>query len=69
MLDNIHQYGSPQVVQSSPPVVVVELHDKDTIVSYIWFVCMCILLYFTIFYCILIHTCTLLSHNGLCDSS
>ena len=47
MLDNIHQYGSPQVVQSSPPVVVVELYDKDTIVSDIWFVCMCILLYFT----------------------
>ena len=66
MLDNIHQYGSPQVVQSSPPVVVVELYDKDTIVSDIRLVCLCV----CVFYCILVHTCKLLSHNGLakCDS-
>lgn len=34
VLNNIRQYGSPRTVLASPPQVVVELYDKDTIVSW-----------------------------------
>ena len=33
VLNGIRQYGSPRTVLASPPLVVVELYDKDTIVS------------------------------------
>ena len=33
VLSNIRQYGSPRSTLAAPPLVVVELYDKDTIVS------------------------------------
>ena len=32
-LDNIRLYGSPRTVVSSPPLVALELYDKDILVS------------------------------------
>ena len=34
ILDNIRIYGSPRAVVASPPTVVLEFYDKDTIVNY-----------------------------------